>query len=354
MLSRTAAQLYWMSRYLERAEDLVRMLDVTHSLSLLPQSRDAMSELAAPLAATGALMAYRKRHPQLDVNGLVNFMALDPDNPSSVLSYINRARENAHAVRGQITSEMWEAINTTWLESRTLAERGIANAPSFFDWVKERSHLFRGATYGTLQRDDAYRFIRLGTFIERADNTARLLDLKSKLITPASVELDPTAESSFDFYSWSALLRSLSAFEAYHAAYRDALDGRRIAEFLILRCDVPRSLRTCYDEIRSILMHVDAGQGSADAGRPVKRLVGELALRLEYGDIDEVLEVGLHEWLTEYLQESARIGEAIRMAYFEATWPPVDTASARFTSPQVIVNPVRRPASSAWFPHVRC
>lgn len=321
MLSRTASQLYWMSRYLERAEDLVRMLDVTHSLSLLPQSRGAMTELAAPLAVTGALEAYHAKHARLEAESLFSFMALDLDNPASVLSCLKHARENAHAVRGQITAEMWEAINSTWLEARQLPQRGIASVSSFFDWVKERSHLFRGATYGTLQRDDAYCFIRLGTFTERADNTARLLDVKSQLIAPAVDSLMPVdapSDSAPDFYAWSALLRSLSAFEAYHAAYRDSLDGRRVAELLILRPDVPRSLRACCDEISRILPQIEARTGAADAGREVKQLAGQLALRLQYGAVDEILEAGLHRWLTGFLTESATLGEAIRRAYFDA------------------------------------
>lgn len=322
MLSRTASQLYWMSRYLERAENLVRMLDVTHSLSLLPQSRGATTELAAPLAVTGSLDAYHAKHDKLAAEQLFNFMALDLDNPASVLSCLKFARENAHAVRGQITSEMWEAINATWLEAKEMPKRGIPSVSAFFDWVKERSHLFRGATYGTLQRNDAYCFIRLGTFIERADNTARLLDVKSQLIAPAQPSLMPVdapAESAPDFYAWSALLRSLSAFEAYHAAYRDALDGRRVTELLILRPDVPRSLRACCDEIRAILPQIEAGIGAQDAGRDVKKLAGKLAIQIEYGSVDEILALGLHEWLTGFLQRSARISEAVREAYLEAT-----------------------------------
>lgn len=321
MLSRTAAQLYWMSRYVERAENLVRMLDVTHSLSLLPQSRGAMTELAAPLAVTGTLEAFTASQQPLEAERLFNFMALDLGNPASVLSCLRQARENAHAVRGQITAEMWEAINSTWLEGREFPKRGIASVSGFFDWVKERSHLFRGATYGTLQRNDAYCFIRLGTFIERADNTARLLDVKSQLIEPAVDSLTPLdmpTESAPDFYAWSALLRSLSAFEAYHAVYRDALDSRRVTELLILRPDVPRSLRACCDEIRAILPQIEARSGSLDAGRQVKQLAGRLALSLEYGEVGEILSTGVHRWLTGFLQESAELSDAIRAAYLEA------------------------------------
>lgn len=321
MLSRTASQLYWMSRYMERAENLVRMLDVTQSLSLMPQSRGAATELAAPLAVTGSLQAYQAKHAKFDAKRLFEYMALDLDNPASVLSCLRSSRENAHAVRGQITAEMWEAVNATWLEAKALPKRLSGNPSAFFDWVKERSHLMRGATVGTLQRGDAYCFIRLGTFIERADNTARLLDVKSQLIEPAEDSLQPVAirqDSSADFYAWSALLRSLSAFEAYHAVYRDALDARRVAELLILRADVPRSLRSCMAQVADVLPQIESQGGALDAGRLPKRRAGELLLGLQYADIDQLLASGLHRWVTQFLSESAALSEAIRQAYFEA------------------------------------
>ncbi|WP_028535460.1 alpha-E domain-containing protein [Paludibacterium yongneupense] len=311
MLSRTAAQLYWMSRYLERAENLVRMLDVAHTLSLLPQSRSAAAEWSAPLVVTGVLEDFTARGTPLTTGHLIDYMALDQANPASILGCLKAARENAHAVRGQITAEMWEAINTTWLEARERQQRGITSVSEFFDWVKERSHLFRGATYGTLQRNDAYCFIRLGTFIERADNTARMLDVRAKLIAPEH------AESARDYYAWSALLRALSAFEAYHAAFRDTLEGRRVTELLVLRPDVPRSLRACCDEIRAILPQIETRGSDNDPGRTVKMLAEKLAIRLKYCNVDEVLQRGLHVFLSEFLDEAHRLGESIRTAYLE-------------------------------------
>ncbi|MBH9554328.1 alpha-E domain-containing protein [Inhella gelatinilytica] len=321
MLSRTASQLYWMSRYMERAENLVRMLDVTQSLSLMPQSRGAATELAAPLAVTGALQAYQAKHTKFDAKRLFEFMALDLDNPASVVSCLRASRENAHAVRGQITAEMWEAVNATWLEAKGLPKRLSGSPSAFFDWVKERSHQMRGATVGTLQRNDAYCFIRLGTFIERADNTARLLDVKSQLIEPAEDSLQPVAarqDSSAEFYAWSALLRSLSAFEAYHAVYRDSLDARRVAELLILRGDVPRSLRSCAAQVAAVLPEIQCQAGSLDAGRTPKLLAGQMALKLQHADIDAILDTGLHAWITHFLDESAQLSSAISRAYFEA------------------------------------
>ncbi len=312
MLSRTAAQLYWMSRYLERAENLARMLDVSYSLSLLPQSRGAAAEIGAPLVITGSWQAFHQKHAGLTADRLVDFMVLDLDNPSSIVSCLRCARENAHAVRGKITAEMWENINATWLEAQALPRSDLADAGACFDWVKERSHLFRGATYGTLQRNDAYWFIRLGTFIERADNTARILDVKAHLIGPG------VAESAPDYYAWSALLRSLSAFEAYHEAYRDTLSARRVAELLILRRDIPRSLRACCDEILQILPQIESGEGAADRGRPVKRMATSLAASLQYGAIDEILVEGLHRYLSHFLGEVSRLADSIHHAYLEA------------------------------------
>ena len=178
MLSRTAADLYWMSRYLERAENRARMLDISYSLSLMPQDgRDGLDELAMPLLITGTLDEYREGHGPLHGERMLHFFALDPNNPSSIYSCLRAARSNAHAVRGRITADMWENINSTWLEMRSIAAEGLGRygISRFCDWVKQRSHLFHGATSGTIMRHDAYRFISLGTYIERADNTLRLL-----------------------------------------------------------------------------------------------------------------------------------------------------------------------------------
>lgn len=307
MLSRTAAQLYWMSRYMERAENLARMLDVSHTLSLLPQTLPTASEISVPLAITGSLDAYRSRHGELKAETVLQFMTLDLDNPSSLLSCIKSARENAHAVRGKITAEMWENINATWLEARQLRQQGPVNYTRFFEWVKERSHLFRGATYGTMTRNDAFSFIRLGTFVERADNTARILDVKSHLVLPGQ------QEGAADYYLWSALLRSVSAFEAYQSHYRESITASRVAELLILRRDVPRSLRACFDEISAILPLIEG-----ENGRLAKRQAAAIASELAYGSLDDILAEGLHPYLTRFLSETHALGEAIHQAYLEA------------------------------------
>ena len=245
MLSRTASDLYWMSRYLERAENLARMLDVSYSLSLMPQDGrgDGLHELAMPLLITGTLEDYHARHGPLHAERLLHFFALDAANPASIYSCLGAARASAHAVRGRITADMWENINATRLDIRDIAQQGLSHygMSRFCEWVKERSHLFRGATYGTIMRNDAFRFIRLGTFIERADNTLRLLDARYEMAgEQAEAVSDGTAHA---YYQWSALLRALSSFEAYTEIYRDAPGARQVAELLLLRADVPRSLR---------------------------------------------------------------------------------------------------------------
>ncbi len=314
MLSRTAADLYWMSRYLERAENRARMLEISYSLSLMPQdSRDGLDELAMPLLITGTLDDYLAGHGQLHGERMLQFFALDPDNPSSIYNCLRAARTNAHAVRGRITADMWETMNATWLEMRGIAAQGLTQygISRFCDWVKQRSHLFRGATFGTIMRHDAYRFIRLGTYVERADNTLRLLDSRYEMLGDEAASL--TEGSAYAYYQWTALLRALSAFEAFTELYRDAPGARQVSELLILREDVPRSLRSCLDEIHEILASLPGNNG-----RPAQRLVAEQDARLRYTDIDDILSEGLHGWLSDAILAVRELADAIQSSYLEA------------------------------------
>src|SRR5215471_14098366 len=255
MLSRTANNLFWMARYVERGENTARILDITYRMSLMPQDRSvAQKEWFAPLNITGTLFPFTGRYSTVGAHDVLRYMVLDPGNPSSIFSCARAARENARAVRGAITSEMWEVLNSTWLEMQQMDEqkmeaRGIS---AFFDWVKERSHLFRGVTFGTLHRDDAYEFARLGTHMERADSTARILDVKYHVLLPSVKDVG----GAVDYYQWSAVLRSVSAFEAYRKVFRDIITPIKLAELLILREDIPRSLRFCLRQVFETLGHV--------------------------------------------------------------------------------------------------
>src|SRR5215218_7608482 len=241
MLSRTADHLFWMARYMERAENTARMLDVNYQMSLLPQSVEAAEKGWKGLLSISELSGdYAKRHGAVTPRGVMDYMVSDPKNGSSIRSCLMAARENARAVRGTLTTEVWETQNQTWLEfQRMIADDAFQRSPGeAFEWVKFRSHLSRGVTVGTMLQDEAFHFVRLGTFLERADNTARLLDVKFDELAPQEVEGN-------EYYEWGALLRSVSAFEIYRKVYRDVITPHRVAELLILREDMPRSLHAC-------------------------------------------------------------------------------------------------------------
>ncbi|OWW20833.1 alpha-E domain-containing protein [Noviherbaspirillum denitrificans] len=310
MLSRTADHLFWMARYTERAENTARMLDVNVQTSLMPQSAHAAEQgWRAMLGISELLDAFDDKYGLMTARDVLDFMVRDPDNPSSIVSCIQQSRENARAVRGALTTEVWETHNATWLELQNkLKSRILEEDPSqFFEWVKYRSHLSRGVTIGTMLKDEAFHFIRLGTFLERADNTARLLDVKFHG-TDKSVFADPSSddETQRDFYHWAAILRSVSGFEIYRKVYRDVITPERVAELLMLRADMPRSLLACMEEVTSNLAQV-----RNDVSADTERFVGKLHAELKYSRIDEILSSGLHEYLTQFLERMYEVGNRI-------------------------------------------
>jgi uncharacterized alpha-E superfamily protein len=311
MLARVADRIFWMSRQMERAENMARILGVTSNLLLLDTGELQEQNLLAPLSITETEEAYKERHDKLTLPALIEFMALDEKNPSSIYSCLKWARENAHAVRWQITSEMWETLNATWIEMRAIPRGRVtgAGAMQFFDWVKERSHLFRGVTYGTIVRGEAFNFSRLGTFLERADNTARILDVKYHILLPSVEDVG----GALDYYQWTALLRSVSAFETYRQLYRDQIFPIKVAQLLILERRMPRSLAGCFDQI---IESMDRIRGQSD--QSAKRLANELHARLSYADIEEVFQSGLHEYLADVLADIGELGNRIQRAYLGA------------------------------------
>jgi uncharacterized alpha-E superfamily protein len=302
--------LYWMSRNVERAENTARILDVAYRMSLLTKAAALQDqEWFAPLNITGSLFPFSGRHSIVCAKEVLHFMALDTENPSSIYNCAKQARENARAVRGSITSEMWEVLNSTWLELQNMDEeslyaRGIS---SFFEWVKERSHLYRGVTFGTMRRDEAFEFHRLGSYMERADNTARMLDVKYHVLLPSVDDVG----GAVDYYQWSAVLRSVSAYESYRKVYRDSVTPVRIAELLILRVDIPRSLHFCMRDVYEILCGIQ-NQSSAEATRQA----GEIYAAMQFGLIGNIFHIGLHEYLTAFLKSTNRLGVEINDAFF--------------------------------------
>jgi uncharacterized alpha-E superfamily protein len=309
MLSSTADHLYWKARSMERAENTARMLDVTYRMSLLKQSvGETHQEWRAMLSISGLQEDFEARYPEPSADNVLHFMALDEKNPGSIYNSIFNARENARAVRGTITAEMWEALNHTWLEMRRIHAEGIAEdgVSQFFDWVKERSHLSRGITQGTLQRDEAFRFLRLGNFFERADNTTRILDVKYHILLPSLSDVGGAA----DYYQWGALLHSVAAFESYRKVYRDQITPKRVAELLILRPDMPRSLATCMNQINRLMRNINGPR----SGELLRRC-GMLQSELQYGSIEDIFAYGLHEYLSEFLERISKLGDLINTTY---------------------------------------
>ena len=310
MLSRTADHLFWMARYMERAENTARMLDVNYQTSLLPQSEHMDKQGWEGLLSISELtLGFSEKYSEVTARNVMDFMVRDAENGSSILSCLRAARENARAVRGTLTTEVWETQNQTWLEfNRLLGEGAFERDPgNFFEWVKFRSHLSRGVTVGTMLQDEALHFLRIGTFLERADNTARLLDVKFQALAGDYFGADNVKESQeVDFYHWSAILRSVSGFEIYRKVYRNVIRPERVAELLILRPDMPRSLAASLNEVVANLQLV-ANEQSSDT----LRLAGRLQANLKYSRIDDILAKGLHAYLTRFLERINELGAGV-------------------------------------------
>jgi uncharacterized alpha-E superfamily protein len=287
MLSRTADHVYWLGRYVERAETLARALDVQYQLSLLPQSATSIAAgWLDTLDELGLLPEYRERHGDVDGERPIQFIAFDRQSVGSIYGCLRTARENARAVRGAITSEMWETMNATWLELRntSAASQRVGGLAEFIEWVKHRSQLLRGVLLGTMLRDEGYSFIRMGMSLERADGTARILG--ARLATSSG------GTGIGNYYQWSVLLRAMSAFENYRKLFRDAVVPERVAELLVLRDDDPRSLRRSVEDLYGNLRVVANHQS-----RETERRTGELDAMLRFGRMESLAGDNLRRFL---------------------------------------------------------
>jgi uncharacterized alpha-E superfamily protein len=300
MLSRTADHLYWMSRYIERAESLARLVDAHYRMSLLPHSPATLAQsLSSTMTALHMEQAYLARNERIEPKAVFEFVSLDREYGGSILNCLKAARENARAVRGSLTSELWETLNSTWLDARSqVSRRAKVDIGEFVEWVKERSHLTRGVTIGTMMRDEAFHFTRIGTFLERADSTARVL-------TARRSDFEPGADAGVvpDPYEWSVLLRALSAFEVYRRAFRDVITPFRVAQLLILRDDMPRSLLRCCKEVYNNLKSVANEQSSE-----TERRAGEIHAILHFARMEEILSLGLPRFLEQFLAKLQDLG----------------------------------------------
>lgn len=309
MLGRAANDLYWMARYIERAENMARLLEVSYRLVLVPhEHRD--QEWQSTLRSAGCEDSYLEKHPEIETDTVVHYLLSDNENPSSIYSCISKARHNARAQRTALTRDMWESLNSTWIELVSRVSEPIADneLPTLFDWIKERSALFRGMMLNTILRNDTYFFIELGTFLERADNTARILDVKYYVLLPQNQFVG----GGIDTLQWQAILRSVSAHKSYQWVYKDGFTPWSVADYLILKRQMPRSLRACYDAIVEALSGLETYYESKTNCRLSAVQMGNtLASR----NIDSIFNSGMHEFLFDFISHNAQLSDEISQTY---------------------------------------
>lgn len=311
MLSRTAGNLYWMSRYLERADFSARLIEATQRLAALPSSYGGASNAwETALAAACQLDNFAATGLPLEEHEVTEYLTLNAANSSSIRSCLEGARTNARAVRTALTEEAWEAINTAWLEVSRYGTH-LSNRDTLaqlIEFVKHAVAAIDGAANRTMLRGDAFWFMNLGAAIERADNSARLLDVKYHLLLPR----DEPVGGSLDYFQWTTILRTVSAMTAYRWVYNDSVKPWLVADLLILNRQIPRSLAACYDEI---LRHLDLLASHTGRRGPAHRMASACHARLAGGNIDGIFGQGLHEFLTQFIADNNKLGEAIADQY---------------------------------------
>lgn len=311
MLSRSAANLYWMGRYLERADFLCRLIDATVRLASLPASHGgAKPAWEGAIRSAAVENSFRETGLPVDEAHVGWFLALDPSNPSSVRCCLEAARHNGRAVRTALTLETWEAVNGAWLEIQRFGT-GVPDSSTLVRLVESIKAVllsFDGAAARTQLREPTYWFLRLGTTIERADTTARLLDVKYHLLLPRTEPIG----GSLDYFQWTTLLRTVSALTAYRWVYRDAVKPWLVADLLIFNRAMPRSLIACYEDAVWLLDQLAATRGRRG---PANRQASAALRRLSENDIDALFQGGLHEFLTEFIAENNALGDAIADQY---------------------------------------
>jgi uncharacterized alpha-E superfamily protein len=312
MLGRTAESLFWMSRYMERAENMARLAEAGFRISLTPAagSDGHREEWRSTLAGAGVVDRFVAKYGDASFDNAVAFILFDDDNTSSVRSCLENARTNARAVRTKITRDMWEAMNSTWLDFSAIkpSEVTTARLPELIDWIRERAALFRGSLLGTILRDDSYYFSQFGAFVERADNTARILDVKYFILLP----INQAVGGEVDTYQWETILRSVSAHRSYRHVFHENYRPWNVADFLILHPEMPRSLRFSYDWLQAAAEGLTALYGSR---QPSADLIAETRNILMTMNMDTIFQAGLHEFLTGFIARNSRLTDALAADY---------------------------------------
>jgi uncharacterized alpha-E superfamily protein len=310
MLSRTADSLFWTARYLERADFLARILDSALRLSSMPAAKAGPNTWESVLASAGATGAFFARRQTATERAVRDFLAFDPQNPSSIYSCLATARANGRAVRTALTHEMWECLNDAWHGLQNVdASRTTRDAfTHFLEWVEQVTLVFDGSARRTMLRNDGYWFLRLGGAAERADNTARILDVKYHLLLPEREQVG----GGLDHFQWTTILREVSALTAYHWVYRDRVKPWLVADLLILNPQMPRSLASCYEVMTNYLDLLAEAYGSTGQSQ---RRAHRIRAQLASARIEDIFQSGLHEFITAFLADNAQVAASIAEQY---------------------------------------
>ena len=337
MLSRTADNLYWMARHMERAENTARLLNAQHHSSMLPNAEDSVHRQWKSILDLFELDQFTIDEKKILPKSVLRFMVEDHKNESSIMSCLRKARDNARSVRGGIPTELWEMINSAGLECDTIFKNSswIKDPEKALDWVKQKSHIFRGVLEATMPRNEFLYFTKIGMFLERADNTARILDLSFSLNEmenkwenirdePLSGKKGFAPDDSIDrlgkdYYFWLSVLRSLSAFEIYRQVYRDEITPQKIAELLVTRKDMPRSLLVCVQNIQKNINRVCI----ADSSLSVK-LVGKLVADIMYETVDSDFVEDIRLFLDNFLKRVNHLGTIVSREFLVPISPLVN------------------------------
>ncbi len=309
MLGRTAGGLYWMFRHLERSENTARLIEAGLRIALT-RSADAAEEWESVVTTAGQQQLFLENHDRFTQSSAVDFLLRDEANPASVRSVINAARNNARQVRTALTREVWEATNVCWMTLTDALARPVAtrDLPEVLGLIRQESAFVRGALHGTMMRNDVYDFARLGTFIERSDNTARILDVKYYVLLPSVLHVG----TFLDNVQWETILRSLSAQRAYQWANPGDVTPRGIADFLILDRRMPRSLAFCYFELDANLGYLAEDYGVEHKCHGLAR---DLLGLVDGRSIDSIFDEGLHEFLSRCIASTNALGSQIELDY---------------------------------------
>lgn len=320
MLSRVAEAVYWMARYIERAENVARFIDVNYNLTLGEGS--PLGHQWAPLVyTTGDEALFEELYGEPTKESVLQFLAYDKRNPNSILSCVASARENARSVRETITAPMWQQINTFYLMVTSAARQAqpLSEPNEFCDAVKQASHTILGETYATMSHGEPWHFARMGRLMERADKTSRIVDVQYFLLLPTANHIG----TSLDVVRWSALLRSASALTMYRRVH-GPITPNNVARFLVLDQDFPRAVHFCIMRAQDSLCHI-TGSAPGTFKCRCEQLMGRLRMELDYTSIEDIIRQGMHEYIDLFQSQLNELGIAIHNNFFQL---PTDNTEA--------------------------